>query len=467
MTQPALPYLSIVITAPGGSPIDYTQYLAYDGIAGQMTITQNFGRQGDTASFVLVDDWGGQPHPHFYIEVLSQVLLYDHTAGQTLFAGVITDPTLYVDGANRNEWNLNCTDYTFYADNANVQGIFNGFSIDKIIVALTQQADCGITAATIADGGFVAPAPSVNTINFTYATLSAAWRSLASQASSSSPYGWFVDENRELHFYDSSTALNSGVTITTTPTGAGLGSLTEGHTGRDSTFQYEWDGTTIHNRVIIQGASQTSSPNLKGNPTDHWRADGVQTAWPMRFTVSSVSKLTLNGVSISPVPAIVQAGTTSPTYPQVAQNQNGQYFLLFATAPAAGTIVRIWYTYSYPLTAIGNNYGSQQTYTGPNHGIYSEYISDTSLTTASMALAKAQAERQEYGYAVERVTLDTTEEFWGWVRAGYTFQYINSLVPDAQNGYTWGINDTFICVSNSVSFGRGGYRTLNLTGVRI
>ena len=467
MTQPRLPDLSITITPPNGSPTDYTSYFSYDGIQQQMTITQNFGRQGDTATFVLVDDWENQPHPHFVIRVLSQIEVYDHIAGQTIFAGVINDPVLYVDGANRNEWTLNCTDYTFYADNANVQGIFNGYTIDRIIVALTQQANCGINAATIADGGFVAPAPLVNTINFTYATLSAAWRSLASQASSSTPYGWYVDENRNLHFYDSSTAQDSGVTFTTTPTSGGLGSLTEGHTGRDSQFAYEWDGTTIHNRIIVQGASLTSTPNIKGAPTDYWRSDGVQTAWPMRFTVADIAQFSLNGVIQSTQPAVVQAGTTSSTYPQVAQNQNGQYFLLFATAPSAGTIIRIWYSYTYPLTAVTNNYQSQSTYNGPNFGVYSEYISDTSLTTASMALAKAQAERQEYGFAVERVTFDTTEEFWGWIRAGYTFGYINALVPDSQNDYAWGIDDTFICISNSIAFNTGGYRVMRLTGVRI
>lgn len=467
MTVPGLPHLRFTVTPPNGSPIDYTSQLSYDGISQQMSITQNFGRQGDTAMFILVDDWAGQTQPNFVIKVLSQVELIDEHIGAVLFAGVVNDPVLYVDGANRNEWILNCTDYTFYADNANVQGIFNGYTIDKIIVALTEQADCGITAATIADGGYVAPAPLVNTINFTYATLSAAWRSLASQASSSTPYGWYVDQNRALHFYDSSTAQSSGVTFTTSLTAAGLGSATEGHTGRDSQFGYEWDGTTIHNRIIVQGASLTSTPNTSGAPTDYWRADGVQTAWPMQFTVSGVSQFTLNGVEPTTTPAVVQTGTTSSTYPQVAQNQNGQYFLVFATAPSAGTKIRIWYSYTYPLTAVTNDYQSQSTYDGPNGGVYSEYISDTSLTTASMALAKAQAERQEYGFAVERVTFDTTEEFWGWVRAGYTFGYINALVPDSQNGYAWGINDTFICISNSIAFNTGGYRIMTLTGVRI
>lgn len=466
MSLPGLPHLAFLVTPPGGSTIDYTQNLAYDGISQQMTITQNFGRQGDTATFILVDDWAGQAHPNFVIEVLSQVELYDEHIGQPLFNGVVTDPTLYVDGANRNEWVLQCTDYTFYADNANVQGIFNGYTIDRVIVALTQQANCGINAATVANGGFVAPAPSIATINFTYATLSAAWRSLASQASSSTPYGWYVDQGRNLHFYDSSTAIASGATFTYKPTAAGLGSTSEGHFGRDSQFAYEWDGTTIHNRIIVQGASQTIPTNTHGNPTDTWKADGTQAAWPMRFTVQGVSQLFVGGTSIVNV-NVVQAGTTSNVYPQVAQNANGQYFLIFATPPSRGAVIKVWYSYQQPITAIANDYASQAAYTGPNHGVYSEYVSDTSITTASQALAKAQAEKQEYGFAVERVTFNTTQEFWGWVRAGYTFGYVNGLVPDAQNGYSWGVNDTFLCISNTVTFKDGGYRTMELTGVRL
>lgn len=467
MTIPGLPHLTFTITPPNGSPIDYTNNLAYDGTNQQMTITQNFGRQGDTATFVLVDDWAGKAHPNFVIKVLSQVKLVDEHIGQTLFAGVVNDPILFVDGANRNEWTLQCTDYTFYADNANVQGIFNGYTIDRVIVALTQQANCGITAATVANGGFVAPAPSIATINFTYATLSAAWRTLASQASSSTPYGWYVDENLRLHFYDSSTAISSNATFTYQPTAAGLGSATEGHFGRDSQFAYEWDGTTVHNRIIVQGAAQTIATDVTGPETDRWMADGTQTAWPLRWTVASVSKLVIGSVEQKTTPAVVQAGTTSTVFPQVAQNANGQYFLIFATPPSRGSLLRVWYSYSVPITNIANDNQSQSTYNGPNGGVFSEYISDTSVTTASMALAKAQAERQEYAFAVERATFDTTEEFWGWVRAGYTYGYVNGLVPDAQNNYSWGVNDTFIAVSNTVTFARGGYRTMEIQGVRL
>jgi hypothetical protein len=307
----------------------------------------------------------------------------------------------------------------------------------------------------------------LNTINFNYATLSSAWRGLASQASSSVPYGWYVDGNRNLHFYDSSTALNSGATFTTAVTAAGAGSSTEGHIMRDSQFAYEWDGTQIHNVIIVQGANQTVTSPLTGSPTNTFVGDGNTDSWALKYTVSSISRLKVGGTTTSVT--LVQAGESSTAEWQVAQNANGQWFLTTDSAPSSGTVLQIWYTYQVPLIAQAQNTASQAAYTGPNGGKFAEYISDSSLTTASMALAKAQAERQEYGFAVERATFNTDESFVGWVRAGYTFQYVNSLLPDSANNNAWtGINDQFLCVANTVTFtANGGYRQMQITGIRL
>jgi hypothetical protein len=88
------------------------------------------------------------------------------------------------------------------------------------------------------------------------------------------------------------------------------------------------------------------------------------------------------------------------------------------------------------------------------------------LTTLPAALARAQRERTEYAFVVERATFTSTEDFDGWVRAGETFVYINNFIRDVQHN-SWGVNDTFICISSSVSFGAGGYRQAQITGVRI
>jgi hypothetical protein len=117
--------------------------------------------------------------------------------------------------------------------------------------------------------------------------------------------------------------------------------------------------------------------------------------------------------------------------------------------------------------ARANDYPSQALYTGPNGGVFTEYILDTSLSTVPMALARAMRQRTEYAFAVERMTFNTTQEWFGWIRAGQTCTITNSYVPDSQNNNAFGVTDTFLITGNSVQFGFGGYRSMQLTAVRI
>lgn len=463
MVTLALPNLTLNITPPGGTLTNYTFNLGYNGVQQGLTINQNFGRQGDTATFTLVDDYQGRVLPNFYIPVESQISLTDNTANQNIFAGVVVNPQLFNDGSNRNEWVLSCVDYTYYADNAWVHGTFNGQTIDNILVSLTRQANCGINAATVRNGGFVTPAPSLTRYSIGWTKLSSVWRNLAQLASSSTPYGWYVDQNRNLHFVDATTASSSGATFTTSPTIAG--SLTEGHIGRGGSYNYEWDGNMIANRILVQGANQTiTSPRNKG-ATNTWRSDGVQDSWGLKFTVTNTPFLTLNGVS-TPV-AVVKVGSTSTSTWQVTQNANGQYYLVTSKVPTVGTTIKLWYDYQVPITAQANDIQSQATYPGPNGGIFTKFISDSTLVTPTMAMARAQREKTEYAFAVERATFDVTEEFFGYVRSGQTFNYVNSFIPDARNSYNLGVSGPFLCISNTVTAGKGGYRNMTVTGVRI
>lgn len=459
----ATPSLTLTITPPGGTATDYTQYLAWSGGTQQCEITQNFGRQGDTAVLALMEEHSGSPA--VVIPVMSQVKLYDNHAAVTLFAGVVVDPVLCVHGPTLNEWDLHCTDYTTYADNAIVQAVRNGETVDEIVVSLTQAAGCGITAAKVADGGYVAPGPVLPTFVMNYTTLSSAWRRLATLGGQVTPYGWYVDESLNLHFYDQSTATASGVTFTTTPTVAG--SLAEGHILLDSQFAYEWDGASIRNRIMVQGASQTITHGsyLTATPTDTWLGDGVTTSWPLRYQVTGTPVLTVGGTSVS-VTVVEGSGTASGTW-VVEQNTTGSWFLTASSAPAAGTVLEIWYDYKVPIVARANDTASQATYTGPNSGVFTEYISDQSLTTMDAALARAQRDRAEYAFAAERVTFNTGEEWLGWIRAGWTCTVDCGLVPDVQNGNSLGVNATFMIAANRVSFGAGGYRRCQLTAIRL
>lgn len=461
----ASPNLTLTITPPGGAPADRTTYLAWSGAQQSPTITQNFGRQGDTAQLVLVEEFATTPQ--VIVPAMSEVSLYDHIAHQTLFAGVCNAPVLQPTSPRRNEWTLNCVDNTLYADNALVHGVYYGWTVDRIVVDLTRKANCGITAKRVADGGYVAPGPQLASYVQNYNQLSTAWKTLAGLAGSTTPYGWYVDQNRQLHFYDASTALDSGVTFTTSPTSAGAGSTTEGHMLLDSQNAYEWDAGSLYNRILVQGANQTVPyGTVKSTPTDTWLGNGYQQSWPLRYTVTGTPLLHLNGKATSV--DLVQAGSTSSSTWQIVQNSVGSWFLATTgTAPRTGVVIKLWYDYSVPVVAQANDYASQQAYPGPNRGIFAQFVSDSSLTTVPMALARAQQQRQEYAFPVERATFNTGPEFFGWVRSGQTCRIVNHLVPDAQNGYAMGVDDHFLITGNTVTFGEGGYRQCQVTAIRL
>lgn len=464
-----VPVLTLTVTPPNGTATDYTRYLAWSGTSQSMGISQHFGRQGDTAVFPLVDEY--VTTPNVIIPVMSQIKLVDTTAGQnvTLFAGVINDPILDVTSPTRNEWNLQCTDYTYYADNAIVHGTFINQTVDQIIVSLTRQANCGINATAVRSGGFVAPGPLLTSFVLNYSTLSDAWRKLAQLAGQVTPYGWYVDENLNLHFFDATSAINSGVTFTTSlGTTTGSGSTTEGHFHYQNSFGYEWDGTSIRNRIYVQGATQTIKHGsvATASPTDTFAGNGYQTSWPMRYTVTGSPALQVNGVATSVT--VVGAGATSTATWQVVQNSIGAWSLITTgSAPSAGVVLKIWYDYQVPVVAVSNDYASQSAYNGPNHGVFAEYINDTSLLTANMALARAMRERTEYAFAAERLTFTTGEEFLGWVRAGETCTINNQFIPDTRRSYALGVIGSFIITENQVSFKEGGYRQQQLKAIRL
>lgn len=463
----ASPSLLFQVTPPGGATTNYTSYLAYEGMNTQCSITQNFGRQGDTATFALVDELNGGT-PHILIPPMSRVSLFDAIAGQTLFGGVCHTPAMATDGPLRREWTLNCTDNAFYGDNAIVQGVYYNTSVDKIVIDLTTKANCGITAAPVNGGGYVAPGPVLSSVVINYKTLTDAWRTLAQLAGQSTPYGWYVDDQLRLHFYDATTAVSSGVTFTTSPTAAGAGSITEGHFAQgDNSFSYTWDGASVRNRTLVQGATQTITVPTTGPPTDVFRADGVSTSWPLRYTLTGSPLLIAAGLVQN---LTVASGGTPYTGSgwAVQQNSIGQWFLTNSAVPQAGTKIQIWYNYQVPVVAQASNHASQSLYTGPNGGVFSEFISDTSLSSVPMALARAQRQRNEYAYAAERLAFNTKESFAGWVRAGETCLITNQWIPDSRNSYNLGLtNSEFIVVANTITFGTGGYRQMQINAVRL
>lgn len=448
------PQITFSVTPPGGATIDLSDQLAYDGTQGQLTITQNFGRQGDTATITVVDEFVGTPT--FSIKVLSDVLLRDTAIGTALFAGVITDVQLAVTGPNRNEWILQCTDYTFYADNATVACNYGTATVGAIVASLTNSARCGVTAS-LAPSGFVESGP---TIEGGYASaggsLSDSWKALAQLAGGQTPFGWYVDENRALHFTSAAVSSKPVAAFSTDPAD-GLGQVL-----LDGQFTYEWDATSMHNRVTVAGGTTTIKASTDVAPVDLWLADGIATAWPLRYAPASGLRLAVQSVTL-PVSLVQPGGTVPSDQWSVQINASGVAFLVAPAAPESGVSIELWYDYSESVMLTIDNTASQVTYPGPNSGVLSEYISDSSLTTAGAVSARADQELAEYAWPVERVTFTSADSWTGWARAGQLITLTNQMIPH-DSGY---LDGTFLIIQNTVRFTQAGYRQMQIVAVLV
>jgi len=505
------PDLTCVVTEPGGSPIDLALFAAWSGTSMQTTISSNFGRQGDTASIILVDDYSqavpgfANPinTPHFDVKPFSTIVLTDQGATSqpakgVIFAGLVTNPQWRWTAPGRVEWMLQCVDFTYYADTSIVQGEYAGLRADYIMVDIVTKANCGLKAALVSDGGHVYPGPTIPVANFPYGQLSTVFDTLTTLASQSQVFGWFVDPERNVWFYPTAMSLPSGVTVTDSPTG-NVPSISECHIDSSLAYSmtYEWDATTFYTRCVVEGAvithSYSASKAKKGEipPTDSWVGNGVQRSWPLSYQpevssttlkaaagiVSSVGSTSIAGAPYLTVGGVKQDvsindGTTKITTPfQFVQATNGLWTLQVTngvgSTPSGGSTIRLFYRYKLPIIAVANLNAQQNAVGGPNHGIFSELISDTSLVTSASAFARAKATLQEYGAPQERFTFYTDESWIGWFRCGQTFIGHLSQVPNSDNAYALGLNGTFFVIQQMVLFQTGGFRKTQVTAIRM
>lgn len=457
--------------------VDLSNYLRHDG----WNVTQNFGRQGDTANLELYDDFGthivsGVATPHFVVKPLQSVVLKTTVTTNldtTLFAGRVTTPNFASPSPVANDWILACTDYTNDADNVIVSGDYNGWTADAIIKDLVRQAN----AQWIARGGSsmtttsVQPGPVIQRVQINYLTLTSAIVKVARLASQFVDYSWFIDYNRNVHFLTLQGLTGTPVATFTDAIPTGAPNPTLGHFLGDDSYAYLWDGTSLRNSMIVRGTT------FQTDFRDVFVGNGSQTSWPLTYHVTSTStaSLTVGGASqtIEVLDNLGNTGASASSTDQyiITQNANGQWFLQvnhgFGTIPAPGSAIRLSYTYDAPILARADNALSQTQYTGTNGGVYQGMISDSTLVTLSSAVQRGQVELQAFQWVQERVTFTTIDNWPGHISAGQTFNLISSRTPDSQQGYIMGLNGTFVVVSNQYGGTKGNYRGYQVTGTRV
>lgn len=469
LVQPA--HYTLVV---GGN--DWTNYVQDTG----WNINQSFTRQGDTATFTLIDDRSstGSKTPVFVPQSLQTIIFTDTSTSTVLFSGLVTSPTFVRNGPLQTVWSLHCQDWTYIADTTIVAGDFLGKTADAIVISLVATANCGLTATASSGGGYVQPASTINRLQVNYQTLSAALTTLAKLSSQSTDYGWYIDENRAVHFFSQEQVAAPTITLTDdlqhTGSPAGVPTATLGGFS-ESGFNYVWDGTTIRSSVIVRGAA------FPGTFTNKWYGDGTTIQWPLSFALNTGSGSSTPNVSVDIGGTLLTSknfyivGVTSGTLPtsgfKLVQALNGQWSLQTfggRAAPTIGQIIAITYPYQAPVIARSDDHTFQTAYSSlPNNGIFQMYVSDSSLVTLSSAQRRARAELQQYSLIQERVTLTTGAGFLGHLIAGGTFTLVTSYVPDSASSFAPGFTDTFMSTSVSITGLQSGFRSYTVNAVRI
>lgn len=427
-------------------------------------MTQNFGRQGDTATFSLWDELDNDNDnddltPTFVVKSLQSISLVDTNISETIFSGLVVNPIWVQVSPTLIRWDISCRDWTYYADSIIVHGIFVGDTADNIIKDLVAQAGVGLTTNN------VQPGPTINRIKINYLSLSAAITKVTKMATQTTNYGWFIDESKDVHFFNERQQSTPVASFTDNPD-ATYPTAIKG-TYDAGSFSYNYDGQSIRNSCIVRGANYT------GTRHDLFVGNGHQNSWPLTYPINTNAQgVATILTTLNSVPQSTQI-INSPTEQsdgssfQVSQAQNGQWFLLALSAPGDGAIINLQYPYQAPVIARVDNRTSQSTFGGSNNGVFQQYISDPAITSLSAAQARGQAELQQYQWVQERCSFATNENWYGHVRAGEIVTWSNQRVPDSQNGYNPGITGNFLVTQNTISGAQGNYRKYALTTTRV
>jgi hypothetical protein len=438
--------------------VDLTAYLEDS----TWSISQNWSRQGDTAQFILNDEHPGDSviSLTFTIQPLATVVFKDTGLGQTLFSGLCTMPVQKYHGPTLTEWQMQCADWTYLADRAIVFGDFTNTNADTIVKTLTTQANCGITT------NHVQPGPMIPRLQINYLTLSQAWAKVTRYASLTTTYGWFVDENQDLHFYDQVQAGAPVGLFSDQAVDFNSTNYVPGFTGAyNQDFTYLWDATSIRNSATVRGG------NYSNTQTDLWLGNGTQNVWPLTYTPdqnnTAAMALTVGGVTKT---VSVQTGTAASTQWAIVQNAVGGWSLTPATdpIPAAATAISFIYPYLAPVQSQVQDAASIAKFHNlPNGGRFAVYIADTTLQNITAAQGRGRREIHTYALPEERVTFNTSEVYTGHLRAGQIIKWKSQVTPDSNNSNLPGVSDTYLIVQNRISGKLTGYRSYQVTAARI
>lgn len=324
--------------------------------------TQILTKEPDTFEFLIRN----VPSKTYRPALSDVVQFYD--GATLLFGGVVVQTDETVDGLVR-YFSVVCKDYTQLMDAVLVSKTYTGQTATAIITDLISEFASTFTTTN------VAAAVTIDSITFNYLTLSQCLQKIADALQG---YDWYVDANKDIHFF-----LTSGnvapFSLDDTSGNHVFGSLI-----------FSADLSQLRNQITIRGGT------VAGTAVDNQQeCDGVQRIFFVGYNLSTF--LAYKALAATPTTFVAltvgKDGIDNPASFDCLYNPDrGLLTFPDASKPAISDVLKYSGTPYFPLILQQQDSVSVATY-----GEYDYLIIDKTIVTKQQARDRASAEIIRYG----------------------------------------------------------------------
>ncbi len=307
--------------------------------------------------------------------------------GIKLYGGIVVEKMEKIFGGLLIGYELKCKDWSAkldgklvvknYAAPSGGAATYSPSQICKDIINLFVSASLGFTTNNVKTATF-----NIASIKFNYEQVSRAITQLADQIG----WDWYVDPDKDIHFFDEETAVAP-------------------FNLDDTTGNYEWATLEINqnivnlkNYIFVRG-SEYKKTIAEANAVDVYQTNGTQATFPLAYKYDNIT-VKLAGT----VQTIGTDQQSDPSSVQILYNFN-EKFIKFTTTPGSGQTVKIYGDAYIPIIAAVRDQISIATY-----GEFQQAVIDKGITSVYEAQSRAKAELNKYAATVNEGRFKTTQK---------------------------------------------------------
>lgn len=362
-----------------------------------LQITSNVNQRKDTCAFSVVI----HNAKTFYPDVNDEVEVFD--GPDKIFGGVVLSYEMSNEVADLATVKITCTDYSRFMDRKLVLERFENMTVGDIIAYMIS-----VYAPTFTDNNVIGTR-TVTSIAFNRITMSEAIQKIADQIG----YSWYVDQNRDIHFFPRSEEL------------APFNLTDDSGTFIWKSLVVKDDMSQLRNAVYVEGGEAKGNTRTETfiAPTD----DDERKIYRLANKFAELPLVKVNGVTKT---VGVDFLDNEADFDAMWSFQ--QKYIKFTTGnePSAGQTVEVTGDPLFPIII-----RIQSTISVNEYGLYEFVIRDKTIRSRDEAKARALAELQSYQNGVVEGKFQTYDK---GLRAG---QVINLI--SAQKG----LNESFMIQS--------------------